>query len=54
VRRFIAALDGPIHWPAIALVELRAMWHSENGEMNFASQGGDKSPRSKSRHGFDV
>jgi hypothetical protein len=47
VRRFIAALDGPIHWPALACRRIRAICFPENGEMNFALQGGDKSPHSK-------
>jgi hypothetical protein len=50
VRRFIAALDGPIHWPATTVVESRTICFPENGEMNFAFQGGDESPHSISEN----
>jgi len=53
VRRFIAAFDGPIHWPAIAAVKLRLMLFPDNGETNFAWQGGDESPHSMSERNAD-
>jgi len=45
VRRLVTALGGTIHWSAIRLCS-PAM--SPEGEMNFAFEGGDESPRSMS------
>jgi hypothetical protein len=43
VRRLVAALDGRIHSPAMNRDST-----SPEGEMNFALEGGDESPHSKS------
>jgi len=53
VRRFIAALDGRIYSPAVNRVELHSIRFSENGEMNFVSQGGGESPHPMSEHLVD-